>query len=66
VPAGDELTLRSVAWDGLAPAPGDLVDHPDHGPLVVELVAQGPGVGQWRLDCRVPRVIGWTSASWLG
>jgi hypothetical protein len=61
---GDQLTLRSVAWDGNAPAAGDLVHHPDHGHLVVELVAAGAGVGHWTLQCRVPRVIGWTPASW--
>lgn len=65
MPEGEQLTLRSCAWDGLAPAEGDVVTHPDHGVLVVETVAAGPGVGQWRLGVRVPRVIAWTPASWL-
>jgi hypothetical protein len=63
VPA-DDLTLRSVAWDGPAPAAGDLLAHPDLGHLLVQAVAAGPGIGQWRLQCRVPRVIAWHPASW--
>ena len=60
----DQVELRSVAWDGMAPAAGDLVHHPDLGHLVVEAVAQGAGVGHWTLQCRVPRVIGWLPGSW--
>jgi len=63
--ADDQLVLRSVAWDGLPPAPGDLVAHPDHGTLLVQLVAAGAGVGHWTLHCTRPRVITWRPASWV-
>lgn len=59
----DTVTLRSVAWDGDAPAPGDVVRSGDDV-LVVEAVAAGAGVGHWRLDCRRPRIIEWREASW--
>lgn len=61
------LTLRSVAWDGLPPAVGDVVRlHADGGTLAcVTDVAQGPGVGQWRITCEPARVIEWRQATWL-
>jgi hypothetical protein len=59
-------TLRSVGWDGLAPAEGDVVRMPDGQHLVVHAVAEGAGPGQYRLDCTEARVIDWRPASWAG
>lgn len=58
------LTLRSAAWDGPAPAPGDVVQLADGTVAVVQLVAAGAGVGQWRLECAPARLIRWRGASW--
>lgn len=51
-------TLRSTTWDGLPPATGDVLLMGDDV-CVVERVAEGPGVGQYRLVVRVARVIRW-------
>jgi len=59
-------TLRSVGWDGLPPAEGDVVRTPDGHLLLVTAVAEGAGPGQYRLDCTTPRVIDWRPASWAG
>jgi hypothetical protein len=58
--------LRSVGWDGLAPAEGDVVRMPDGEHLLVVSVAEGAGPGQYRLDCTPARVIDWRPASWAG
>ena len=53
------MILRSTAWDGPAPAPGDVVAH-ESGFAVVREVAAGPGVGHWRMTCDPARLIRWT------
>lgn len=56
------MILRSTEWDGLPPATGDVVQGlgPDGlGVGVVMAVAQGPGVGQWRMDVTPARAITW-------
>lgn len=58
------LTLRTVAWDGPAPAAGDVVQLGDGSVAVVQLVAEGAGVGQYRLECAPARLIRWRGASW--
>lgn len=54
-----QVVLRTSGWDGQDPQQGAVVQHPDHGPLLVTLVAKGPGVGHWRLECTVPQLIAW-------
>lgn len=60
------MILRTVAWDGLPPAAGDVVQLPDGTLHVVDRVAEGAGVGHWRLECRPARVIQWRPATWVG
>lgn len=55
------MILRSTEWDGLAPAPGDVVQLAD-GVAVVTGVARGPGVGQWRITAEPARLIVWSAA----
>lgn len=38
-------------WDGPAPQAGDVIQN-DEGMWLVETVAQGAGIGHWRLWCR--------------
>lgn len=59
------MILRTVAWDGPAPAPGDVVQLPDQQLAVVQAVAAGPGVGQWRIDATPARLITWQPATWV-
>jgi hypothetical protein len=44
------LTLRSVGWDGPAPADGDVLLDPTGAAVRVLSVACGPGAGQWRIE----------------
>lgn len=53
------MILRSTEWEGMPPAAGDVVQDGDQLHLVTA-VAQGPGVGQWRLDVEPVRRIVWT------
>lgn len=53
-------TLRSGSWCGPQPSEGDVVQHPDGHLDVVRSVAQGPGIGQYRLDVAPATVIRWT------
>lgn len=53
------MILRTAEWEGLDPAPGDVVRLPGGAVAIVEHVAQGAGPGQWRLDCRPARLIQW-------
>lgn len=57
------MILRSTEWEGLPPAPGDVVQLGDGQVAVVRQVAQGPGVGQWRLWCSPARLIRWQTAT---
>lgn len=43
------MLLRSHAWDGPAPTPGDVLVT-DDGRLLVRSVAAGAGIGHYRLD----------------
>lgn len=58
---GDNRTLRSVSWDGDAPDVGDVVLD-GQNVYVVEAVAAGAGVGQYRLDVRASRLIVWRAS----
>jgi hypothetical protein len=53
------MILRSTTWDGLPPAVGDVVQLDADQVAVVRSVAQGPGVGQWRIDAEPARLITW-------
>lgn len=53
------MILRSTTWDGLPPAPGDVVQMAHDQVGIVQSVAQGPGAGQWRLDVEPTRLIVW-------
>jgi hypothetical protein len=53
------VILRTTEWDGLDPAPGDVIQLPDDQLAVVTAVASGPGLGQWRIDADPARVITW-------
>lgn len=55
-------TLRSTSWDGDAPAVGDVLLMGEDAAHVVERVAEGPGLGQYRLDVRPARLIRWREA----
>lgn len=52
--------LRTTSWEGMDPAEGDVVQATDGTVVgVVTGVAQGPGIGQWRLEVGLARVITW-------
>lgn len=53
------MILRSTSWDGLPPAPGDVVQLDADQVAVVTEVAQGPGAGQWRITAEPARRIAW-------
>lgn len=52
------MLLRSTEWDGDAPDRGDvlLIGETVH---VIEHVAAGPGLGQYRIDVREAKVYRW-------
>ena len=53
------MILRTTEWEGLPPAPGDVVDLPDGERAVVTAVAMGAGIGHWTLTCQPARRIVW-------
>lgn len=53
------MILRTTSWDGPAPQAGDVVQLTTTEVAVVTDVAEGPGVGQWRLNVDPRDLILW-------